>query len=333
MSSLRAPPGPLPPLVFERRALEKVWGGRRLERVPGLPLPAGRPIGETWELSDRDEEPSAVARGPLRGARLPDLVRERAAELLGRTRPGRGGRFPLLVKFLDAEAPLSVQVHPLRSDPANGAEAKTEAWLFLDADAHSEVWLGFVPGARREQVEAAAGSAAIVPLLRSWPARAGECALVRGGTVHAIGAGIALLEVQENSDTTYRLYDWDRPGLDGRPRPIHLAPALAATEWSGEVAGPRAPEWRTEVYGRRARLVDCELFGLDRLELARAWRDETRDLALVLAVLAGRGRLACGGAELELAPGDVWLIPACTGAFEVQPSSATLALARIETRP
>ncbi|MBL8860501.1 MAG: class I mannose-6-phosphate isomerase [Planctomycetes bacterium] len=321
---------PLPPLRFERHTFEKVWGGRRLAPFLGLPG-SDRPWGESWEVCDRDEAPSVVRDGPLTGTRLRDLVARRGVELLGHARPAAGGRFPLLVKFLDTAAPLSVQVHPSASDPAGG-EAKTEAWCFLDAAPDAQVWLGLAPGTAPDALRRAAGSAQIVPLLAAWPARPGECALVRGGTVHAIGAGVLLLEVQDNSDTTHRLYDWDRPGLDGRPRPIHVESALRVAQ-AAPHEGPRAPQWSVVPGGRRARLADCESFTLDRVEAAGGADDDTRDLAILWVVLAGRGRLSCGAGTVELAPGDVWLVPAATGRHRLEPTGGTLSLLRIGTTP
>jgi len=324
---------PLPPLRFQRRALEKVWGGRRLERVPGIVLPPMQPIGESWEISDRDEQPSVVATGPLAGTKLRELVERRRIELLGRARATAGGRFPLLVKYLDTSQPLSVQVHPITSDPITGEEAKTEAWLFLHAEPESRVWLGLAPGTTRAAFAAAAGSSAIVPLVREWPVRAGDVAFVRGGTVHAIGAGVTVLEVQENSDTTHRLYDWDRVGLDGQPRPIHVEPALRATNFAAADRGPEQPAWRDVVGGKRAVLADCPLFTLERAEIEDAQDDDTRDLAVAWAVLRGRGRLVTETGVQELRPGDVWLVPASTGHHRIEASDGTLSVVRIGTQP
>lgn len=323
----------LPPVRFQRRPLEKVWGGRRLERVPGIALPPTRPIGESWELSDRDEEPSVVAEGPLAGTKLRDLVQRRRTELLGRARTTPGGRFPLLVKYLDTSQPLSIQVHPRESDPRTGEEAKTEAWFFLHAEPESRVWLGLAPGATREAFTAAAGSRAIVPLVREWPVRAGDVAFVRGGTVHAIGAGVTVLEVQENSNTTHRLYDWDRVGLDGKPRSIHVEPALRATDFEAVHEGPKPPTWRDVDGGRRASLAACPLFTLELAEVANAQDDDTHDLAVAWAVVRGRGRLVTAAGAHELRPGDVWLVPACTGRHRIEAAEGALSAVRIGTQP
>jgi len=324
---------PLPPLRFRRRTLERVWGGRRLERVPGIRLPPAQPIGESWEVSDRDEEPSIVAEGPLAGTPLRDLVAKRRVELLGRARTTAGGRFPLLVKYLDTAQPLSIQVHPITSDPSTGEEAKSEAWYFLHAEPESRVWLGLAPGVTREAFTAAAGSSAIVPLVREWPVHTGEVAFVRGGTVHAIGPGVTVLEVQENSDTTHRLYDWDRPGVDGRPRPIHVESALRATDYAECHDGPRSAAWRDVVGGRRALLTDCKLFEMQRVEVLTAQDDATEDVAVLWAILGGSGRLESAAGSVNLAPGDVWLVPACIGAHRIEATDSPLSAVRIATRP
>lgn len=324
---------PLPPMRFRRRTLEKVWGGRRLERVPGIVLPPTQPIGESWEISDRDEEPSVVADGPLAGVKLRDLVARRRVELLGRARTTAGGRFPLLVKYLDTSQALSVQVHPVASDPRTGEEAKTEAWYFLHAEPDSRVWLGLAPGATREAFTAAAGTRAIVDLVREWPVRAGDVAFVRGGTVHAIGAGVTVLEVQENSDTTHRLYDWDRVGLDGKPRPIHVEHALRSTDFDARHEGPRPAAWRDVDGGRRATLVDCSLFSMERVEIAGAQEDDTRDLAVAWAFVGGAGRIAGSHGSIDVRSGDVWLLPASLGLHRVEARAGALSAVRIGTRP
>jgi mannose-6-phosphate isomerase len=323
----------LPPLRFQRRTLEKVWGGRRLALVPGIELPPARPIGESWEISDRDEEPSVVAEGPLAGTLLRDLVLRRRVELLGRARTTADGRFPLLVKYVDTSQPLSIQVHPLASDARTGDEGKSEAWYFLHAEPSSRVWIGLAPGTTPDELAAAAGTSAITPLVREWPVRAGDAAFVPGGTVHAIGGGVTVLEVQENSDTTHRLYDWDRPGLDGGLRPIHVESALRATDFTHVHAGPQTPQWRDVAGGRRAMLAECARFVLEHVEVASAQDDETRDLAVAWAIVRGRGRLTCASGAYELRPGEVWLVPAATGHHRLEATEGSLSAVRIGTQP
>jgi len=140
--------------------------------------------------------------------------------------------------------------------------------------------------------------------------------------------------VQENSDTTHRLYDWDRVGLDGKPRPIHVDSALRSIEWDERTEGPRAPQWRAVAGGRRAMLVDCPLFTLERAEATSApLADDTQGLAVAWTVMNGRGRIACAAGTFPLAPGDVWLVPACVGAHRIEPEGGLLSVVRIGTRP
>ncbi len=324
---------PLPPLRFQRRTLEKVWGGRRLEQLAGRTRPSLRPIGESWEISDRDEQPSVVAEGPLAGTRLRDLVERRRVDLLGRARTTADGRFPLLVKYVDTAEPLSIQVHPIESDPSAHEESKSEAWYFLHAEPESRVWLGLSPGTTREALSRAAGSDAMRSLVREWPVHAGDAAFVPGGTVHAIGGGVTVLEVQENSDTTHRLYDWDRVGLDGRMRTMHVEPALRATDFTGQHPGPQRPVWRAVAGGRRALLAECPRFTLEHVEIDSAQDDDTHDLAVAWAVVRGHGRLVCPTSTQEMRPGEVWLVPAAIGRHRLESAEPGFSAVRIGTQP
>lgn len=225
-------------LRFRRVCLEKVWGGRKLEEVLGIRLDRAGPIGETWELVDRADQQSIVDGGELAGATLGHLVRAAGASLLGDTARARDGRFPLLVKYLDATEPLSIQVHPDDEGArrqGGDSEAKTEAWYFLRDG--GEVWCGFQPGTDRRAFEASLAAGRATQHLVRHAVRGGTALTVRGGTVHAIGAGVTLLEVQQNSDTTYRLDDWGRLGLDGKPRDLHVARGLEVTHFAAPVAG------------------------------------------------------------------------------------------------
>lgn len=323
---------PLGPLRFERRFVPKPWGGRALARRPGIALPPGdQPIGETWELVDREEQSSLVAVGPHRGRTLGELMRERGPEILGTAPAGRGGRFPLLVKYLDAREELSVQVHPDDEAAAllgGGAEGKTEAWVVLDVAAGATLYAGL-----RADVDAAAygrvaaGPEGLEALVRHSVAP-GDCLLVPGGTVHAIGAGVTILEVQQSSDTTFRIWDWGRAGLDGKPRETHLPQALASIRFGRAAPRPRRPAWAEVAAGlERAVLARAEPFAADGLRLAGRAVLPCGGTFRVLAVLEGRGSLAVADSpgaprpsgadreEHELSPGDVWLVPAACGAY------------------
>lgn len=311
---MQAPPS-LEPLRFERRVLEKLWGGRSLERVLGLPLPGSGPVGETWEICDRAEHNSVVSFGPQRGTVLRDLVRLHGEELLGRSRPSPDGSFPLLVKFLDASQPLSLQVHPHERTRLANEEKKSECWYVLDAAPGARIWLGLVPGTTRAALADAAGSAAITQHVLEWPVHTGDFVLVPAGTVHAIGGGITLVEIQENADVTHRLYDWDRQGPDGRARPLQVADALRAARYDVPPPdGPRPTAWHELRKGlRHAELGRCEEFAVEIVESTGEFELETQGRALVAVVLAGTGRLHSEHQDCAAATGQVWLVPAATG--------------------
>jgi mannose-6-phosphate isomerase len=322
------------PLSFERRLHEKPWGGRALEGVLGLSLPPGARVGETWEVVDRaGEENSVVAEGPHRGRTLRELVERFGDDLLGRAARTREGRFPLLVKYIDASEDLSVQVHPDDAAAArlgNGAEGKTEAWYFLAARPGARVLAGLAPDVTRERFAREAGGAGVVPLLRATPAVPGSALCVPGGTVHAIGAGIALLEVQQNSDTTFRVYDWGRVGLDGKARPVHLEQAAACARFGADPPVPVTPAWRDEAPGvARARLATSPFFTLDVLRLAAPARLATGGWFRIYAAVEGRGRLVKGRETRRLAQGDVLLVPAAAGEHAIEPEKGELRLVEL----
>jgi len=320
------PPEPVEPLRFERLCLAKPWGGRRLASLLGVSLPEGR-IGETWELVDRERENSKVAEGPHQGRTLRELLRADGPRHLGRTRRSPAGEFPLLVKFLDAQEDLSVQVHPHDEAAARlprGDAPKTECWYILEARPGSVIYLGLRPGVDRAAFAAAVGTPAVVDLLERHSVRAGQFFFVPGGTVHAIGAGVALAEVQQTSDTTYRIYDWGRLEPDGRPRPVHLREALDVTRFGLAPNAALEPELKACADGsRRAALVDCPSFALELCEVDAQASFQTLGRARLQVVLAGRGELVLAGSprRSRLSPGDTWLVPAECGSYRIEAHS------------
>ncbi len=313
------------PLRFERVFVEKVWGGRALEICPGIELPEGPPIGETWELVDRAKENSVVAEGPFEGARFEEVMARAGDQLLGRARPNVRGRFPLLVKYLDASQALSVQVHPDDASAARiggDAEGKTEAWYFLEVKPGGAVYSGLREGVGREDLRGAVGKPDLVPCLGHFEVQAGQSLTVEGGTVHAIGAGVTLLEVQQNSNTTYRMYDWDRLGLDGQPRESHQELALAATDFRRGSVRPTAPTEVRESDGlREAELSRTDHFSMTRLECRKGVHRDTSGQFLVYAAIAGSGTLEApnGRSGWRMNQGDVWLLPASLGEHRIEP--------------
>lgn len=313
---------PAQPLAFERIFLEKVWGGRALERTPGIALPPDRPIGETWEVVDRSDQQSVVASGAQRGRSLEELVKAAGVALLGKAATNRKGRFPLLVKYIDASEHLSVQVHPDDETAARiggGAEGKTEAWYILDAEPGAKLWCGLKPEVDADAFGRAARAAdpALVDMLVEHEVKGGDCISVPGRTVHAIGAGITLLEVQQNSDTTYRIYDWGRVGLDGEPREVHIEEALACTAF-GEAAPEPVSSDRTS--DGSSVLVSSPYFEIAefRVDGTRALADEER--FRILVAVRGAGELVTAGAEepTALRAGDTLLLPAAARGAELR---------------
>jgi mannose-6-phosphate isomerase len=319
----------LEPLRFERHFLEKVWGGRTLERRPGFALPPGT-IGETWEVVDRADENSIVATGGLKGLALRELMKRHGADLLGQVPAGKDGRFPLLVKYIDACQNLSVQVHP--DDEAcqrlRGAEAKTEAWYIVDARPGSVLYAGLLPTVTARDFERVADGPGVVETLLAWEVRPGDCLLVPGGTVHAISAGITILEVQQNSDTTYRLWDWGRAG-----RETHVAEALKCIRFGDVPRGPIHPRWFPEGAHQIAHLARCKHFGMNALRLRAPTRFSTQSQFHLYAVLEGAGRLRWKEGERELTRGEVWLVPNATGYHYFEPAGEELLLVHMLYRP
>jgi mannose-6-phosphate isomerase len=319
------------PLRFERVVLQKVWGGRALERVLGFDLPANVPVGETWEVVDREDANSTVRDGPHAGSTLRALMEASSEAILGAARPARDGRFPLLVKFIDANDHLSVQVHPDDATAARlsgGAEGKTEAWFIVAAEPGAVLYAGLREDVTAEAFAAVADGPGVVELLRRFEVRPGDCLLVPGGTVHAIGKGITLLEVQQNSDTTYRLYDWGRVGLDGKPRETHVEKALRCVAFGAPANGPtRAAFEPAGANLERASLARSDHFEMTRLRATGDVHLDTEGSFRIYAVVGGAGTLLAGDrAPFSLVLGDTLLVPASTGEHAVRPEGGSIEL-------
>ena len=302
------------PIIFEPILKERVWGGRNLERLYQKPLPPGVPIGESWEISDRPGDASVIANGPLAGRDLRWLMEHHAAEVLGAGTPA-GRRFPLLVKILDAQDKLSLQVHPPAALAASlGGEPKTEMWYVADAAPEADLFVGLKRGVTREVFEKKIRDGTVAECFHRLPVVKGDVMFLPSGRVHAIGAGNVIFEIQQNSDTTYRVFDWNRTGLDGRPRELHVEQSLASIDFNDF-----EPRLSHSVYSRNPQvavryLVDDPLFRADACLVKRGQRFHLRsDGAQVLGLL--RGRLAIGheGTTLTLKAGQFALLPACLG--------------------
>jgi mannose-6-phosphate isomerase len=285
--------------------------------VIGMSLPAGEAIGEAWELFDRPDGSSRI-----RGSQtsLADVMRTSSEELLGRgIASGHSGRFPLLLKFIDARDALSVQVHPddeqARSESDSG---KDEAWLVLHAGPQARIIRGFRPGVQREQFSAVAHTQAVEHLLWSFRPEVGDCIHVPPGTVHAIGPDVVVFEVQQNSDVTYRLYDW------GRQREVHVQKALAVTAHDEQHPPAERPVMpRRQLDDGGVELIAGRHFRLRRYSLQRPFTLLTNAAFATVTVLAGRGMVGwrSGGNDepIPLAPGDTVLVPAAMESVFLSP--------------
>ncbi len=314
------------PLRFQPLFRSYVWGGRRLETELGKALPDGRNYAESWEIVDRPGDQSRVLYGPLAGIGLGELVTHHGPQLLGQHDPQPN--FPLLFKFLDAQQTLSVQVHP---NDAQGAAlippdlGKTEAWVILAANASSPIFAGLRPGLDRPAICRAIQEQRLVDCLHRFTPKVGDCLYIPAGTVHALGSGLLVAEIQQASDTTYRLYDWDRVGVDGKPRPLHVDAALDVIDFQRGPVDPVVP--RPTGQADCERLVACEKFILERWHLTASRRSHVGDSPVLLACLEGRARIAGDPSGQPLEVGQTILIPACCPATEVIPEPRALLLA------
>ncbi len=315
---------PLYPLRFEPIYQYRLWGGRRLADVLTAPLPGDGPIGEAWLLSDRDDHPSVVANGPLKGQTIGQLLAQSPERLLGKLAP-RFRRFPLLLKFLDARDTLSVQVHP--SDrhtsylPA-GESGKTEAWVVLEAGPESRIYAGLKPATTADDMRRAIANNTVAEHLAYFTPKPGDGVFVQAGTVHSLG-GVVVFEVQENSDVTFRLYDWDHVDpKTGQHRPLQVEQAMACIDFAQVAIGPVVPVVEEVKPVLRERLFLCEHFGLWRLRGESPFTVGAAETPRVLVCIAGDGQLEHDGAHYAVGKGDVLLLPAVVGACLYRPRGA-----------
>jgi mannose-6-phosphate isomerase len=311
------------PLRFEPILKRILWGGRRLGTVLSKPLGEHNDYAESWEASDHRQDVSRVAEGPLAGKSLRDLLRERPTELMG-PRFTSVAQFPLLVKFLDAHQVLSVQVHPndeLGRVLAND-NGKTEAWVIVYAEPGSVIYAGLRPGVSKTDIEKAMDSGEVEPLLHRFEAKAGDCIMIPAGTVHAIGAGVLLAEIQQMSDATFRIYDWGRAGPDGKPRTLHKQEALASIDFNRGPVDPLRPHEEPIEGGVRESLARCPYFAMDRLRLRGTAKVGSPDRFTLLLGLGGSAEIHYDGRPFALQFGQTILLPAACGPVELAPTAS-----------
>ncbi|HEY7118579.1 MAG TPA: type I phosphomannose isomerase catalytic subunit [Tepidisphaeraceae bacterium] len=312
------------PLKFKPRFVEKIWGGRKLESVLGKAIPQGKPIGESWELYDfppgvvdkTDQWVSSlVANGPLAGRTLHSVIQEYGPAIHGDVQLLGGGQFPILLKFLDARDDLSLQVHPDAGYVScnTGCHLKTEAWYVLESDPGSYLYRGLKPGVSKEQFRSAIADGSVMSLVPAVPTKPGQCFFLPSGTLHALGAGILVAEVQTPSDTTFRVFDFNRLEND-MPRQLHVEEALACIRFEDD--GAPAEQRRSHAAGyftTVTRLVTSDCFALEKVRFVEGVEQAIPyDQPVVWMMLEGQAQVRVDGLKepLSLTKGDTILLPA-----------------------
>jgi mannose-6-phosphate isomerase len=314
-------------LCFRPVYQERVWGGRALESAFGRTLPPDRPIGESWEIVDRPEAQSVVSGGPLNDLTLRAIIERHGAWLIGPAWPPQR-RFPLLVKWLDCRDRLSLQVHPPpeTAGELNG-EPKTENWYIAETAHGAHLIVGLKRGVSREQFERAIVDQTLDTCVHRFIVAAGDSILVRSGQVHAIDAGNLILEIQQNSDTTYRVYDWGRPGLDGKPRSLHIDESLRSIRWDSFEPVP------VRVAPTSGVIADCAEFRIRRVVLGAGekLRLESGEQPRLCSVVNGKVAVTAeGGGDKHPHPrhldrGENALLP-FAGAFTISADATAIVL-------
>lgn len=312
------------PLLFEPLYREVVWGGTLLREHFGRELPKTEvPVGEAWDLTDREEAESVIANGTLQGQGFRALLERHGRSLVGER--FRGGRFPLLIKFIDAGKRLSLQVHPDEAAAAKlggGAEPKTETWYVVAARPGAKIMAGLAPSCTRQRFLQSLHSADIEECLQTFDSLPGDAYFIPAGCIHAVGAGNLLLEIQQNSDTTYRISDWGRLGADGKPRELHLDQALASISFTDRTNPRIVGVVDTAPHNRKFPIVNrCPLFKVDDLRLVQEWPDHTDGTSFHLLTtitapveVVSRER----DCRVEVPIGRTCLVPANFGRYRIQ---------------
>ena len=304
------------PLVFEPLFMERVWGGRRLETLYGKRLPHAALIGESWEIVDRPEAQSVVHEGPLRGATLHELWGKHREAIFGNVPDAP--RFPILCKLLDAQENLSLQVHPPRAIAKKlGGESKSEVWYIASAAPKARLYAGVKKGATREGFTKALEQGKVEKHLHALDVKAGDAIYLPSGRMHALGAGIVLVEIQENSDTTYRIYDWDRSKKGRAARQMHIAEAMQCIDFKDVEPALLQPKGES--------LVRQELFEVEKWSLAEAREIATPAKFAIVVCLTGT--IECSGKQFK--PGDFFLVPAQQQDRVARPIGRSVSLLRI----
>jgi mannose-6-phosphate isomerase len=316
------------PLKFEPIYQYRIWGGRRLNNLLTKPLPANDLIGEAWILSDRDDHPSTITEGALKGKTINDLMTDASHQLLGKL-DDKFKRFPLLLKFLDCQEVLSVQVHPsdqLKQYIPPGESGKTEAWVVLETGEKGVIYAGLKPGTTEDKLRNSLEKHKVADDLASFSPTIGNAILITAGTVHTLG-DVVVFEVQENSDVTYRLYDWDRVDeKTGKPRDLQVEQAIACIDFAQTAIGPVKPVVENDGPQLREKIFDNEHFILWRLTGTLPFMVGKEALPRVLVCIEGAGELESNNNLFSLTKGEVMLLPAVSGACPFVPKGNVILL-------
>ncbi len=295
--------------------MERVWGGKKLS-VYGKSLPNGTPVGELWELVDREDAQSVVHCGPLQGKTLNTLWKSERTKIFGsRFVNFPSPRFPLLFKLLDAHDRLSVQVHPPEKiATVLNAEPKTEVWYFLDADPGAKIYAGLKRGTTRNRFQKLLTSGHVEQVLHEIPVQIGGSIFIPSGRIHAIGEHNVIVEIQQNSDTTFRVYDWNRLGLDGHPRQLHIHESLASINFD---------DFEPEIQPPGQDLVaDCRFFRVRFMKISQPFAAFPSEEFSIYTVVSGS--IQCGGEEFSV--GHSFLVPAELHAIKLHPANGEVAV-------
>ena len=317
---------PLHPLKFKPRFVEKIWGGRKIESVLGKPLAAGQQIGESWELFDFPPGvvdgsttwvSAVVAEGPLAGRTLHELVLEFGVELTGDVSlSGEHGQFPILIKFLDAREDLSVQVHPDEKycQTNAGAHLKSEAWYIMQNDPGAKLYKGLQPGVQAEQLRQAIADGTVEQSIKTMVVKEGQCYYLPSGTIHALGAGMLVAEVQTPSDTTFRVFDFNRiEAATGKPRKLHVEEAMQCIDFTGAGDAPQKRDHVGGLFTTVSRLVSSPYFTIEKVRFAEGVEEPVPyDQPVVWIMLEGEAQVKVDDAPKPIGfkRGETILLPA-----------------------
>jgi len=316
------------PLQFKPIYQYRPWGGRRLADLLTEPMPSG-PIGEAWLLSDREDHASRVAEGPLKGQTIGQLLRQFPEQMLGKL-GHRFQRFPVLLKFLDAQEMLSVQVHPTKANPnllPAGETAKSEAWVVLGVGAQSRIYAGLKEGTTAADLGRALANGTVAEHLEGFTPKLGDSVFIKAGTVHSLGGDVVVFEIQQNSDVTFRLYDWGHvDAKTGKLRELQVDQAMDCVDFAEGPVGRVTPLLESATPVKRERLFDCEYFQVWRIAGVNPFPVGAVGLPRVLVCIEGGGEIKHSDTTYAVDKGEVLFLPAVVGPCTVWPRGAVTLL-------